>query len=141
MATRVRPTARPEPLRVWTKRPPFPAYGRQRASVEDLVGGEVGQRHLGGGDEPEPGRGLELVFREFGELRRAEHGLVAHQQRRARLAIAELARVEVQHELRQRPLELRELAVEHAEARAGELARPGEVPDPPPLADSDMVPG
>ena len=62
---------------------------------------------------------LELVVRELRQLRRAEHRLVAHQERRRHLRVAVLARVQVEHELPERPLQPGELALEHHEARAG----------------------
>ena len=86
-------------------------------------------------------RGLELILGEFRQLAGAEHGLVAHQDRRAYLAIAELARVDVEHELRQRPLESRERAVEHDEARAGELAGTAEIHQPEGFAQCRMILG
>jgi hypothetical protein len=60
----------------------------------------------------------ELILRKFRQLRRPEHRLVAHQQRRRDLRVAVLGRVEVEHELTQRPFQPRELPPQHHEPRA-----------------------
>ena len=54
--------------------------------------------------------GPELIILELRQLRRAEHHLVAHQDRRAHLGVAVLGRVQVEHELGERALEPREAA-------------------------------
>ena len=101
------------------------AHGQARL-IDDVVAHEIGERHFGGGDEPAPvdrplrsqlraiardsiesARSsmrveardrLELILGEFRQLRRAEHGVVAHEKRRVDLGIAVLARVQVEHE-------------------------------------------
>ena len=108
---------------------------RQLLLGEDLLAHEIGERHLGGRDhavagvldhladgiarlafescsddllERVAGEGPELVVLEFRQLRRAEHGLVAHQQRRVHFRVAVLVGVQVDHELAERPLQARE---------------------------------
>ena len=60
----------------------------------------------------------ELVVPDFWQLRRAEHGGVAHQQRRRDFLIAMLVGVQVEHELGERAFQPRQLALQHGEARA-----------------------
>ena len=152
-----------------------PEAGRQRGEAqgqfllaEDRLADEVGQRHLGGGDEPEflgtsarrillglvalcragpdglrgvqPLEDGELVVLELRQLRRAEHGRIAHQDRRRHLQIPVLLRVQVEHELAQRPLQPGELALQHHEARAGQLGRRLEIHQPGSLAELEMLP-
>src|SRR6185437_13686098 len=114
---------------------------RQIGLLDDLVGDEIGERHFRRRNEPEALRRLEHVFSRFRQLPGTEDRLVAHQQRRAYLAVAEFARVQVEHELRERSLEPRQSAVEHDEARAGELPGAIEVHEPQRLAEGDMVLG
>ena len=52
---------------------------RQRLGIEDLVGDQIGQRHLGGRDQPMAGGGAELVLGELRQLAGAEQHMVAHQ--------------------------------------------------------------
>ena len=76
---------------------------------------------------------------EFRQLRRAEHGLVAHEERRVDLGVAVLGRVQVEHELRQRPLQPRQRALQHNEARAGEFRGGLEIHQAERLADLEML--
>ena len=112
---------------------------RQRRLVDDAVADEVCERHLGGGDQPVVVAGTELVVAEFRELRRAEHGVVPHQQRRVDLQIAVLARVQVEHVLAERPMEASQRPLEHDEARARQLRRRVEVHEAQTLADLEML--
>ena len=68
------------------------AHG-QLALVDDLARDEVRERHLGRRDEPVAVGGAEEVVGELRQVAGAERGLVAHEHRRARLGVAELARV------------------------------------------------
>ena len=52
---------------------------RQRLLVEDLVAHQVGERHLGGRDQPAAVVGVEQVLGELRQLAGAVGGLVAHQ--------------------------------------------------------------
>ncbi len=114
----------------------------QLALVDDRVGDEAGERHLGGRDEAEVEfLDLEEVVAELGQVARAVERLVAHQERRAHLEIAELARMEVEHELGKRALEPRERSLEHAEAGTRELGRGGEIHEPERLAELPMLLG
>ena len=72
---------------------------------------QVGQRHLGGGDQPAAVGGVEQVLGELRQLAGAEHRLVAHQQRRRDLGVAVLLGLDVEHELAERPLQPRQLAL------------------------------
>src|SRR5579885_664179 len=112
---------------------------RQLLLLEDLVGHQIGERHLRRRNEPEAGRSAEQVLGELGQAARAVDGLAADQYRRRDLGVAELARVSVDHELRKRALEPRELPAQHHEARARDLARAGEVHEADPLADLSVI--
>lgn len=68
-------------------------------------------------------RGEEQVFLEFRKLIGAKQRLVAHQKRHDMLGIAVFFGMQVQHELAERPLQPRQLAFQHGEARAGNLGR------------------
>ena len=101
---------------------------------------DVGERHLGGGDEEVVGvRGVEHVRFELGELAGAGHGDPVHQERRQDLLVAVLPGLKVQHETDQRPLQQRALAPVEGKARAGDLGAPGEVEDPQRLADLPVI--
>ena len=72
-----------------------------------------------------PARDADATKRSSRELRHlagAVHRLVAHQQRRLHLGVAVLGRVQVEHELAERALEPRELALQHGEAAPDSLA-------------------
>ena len=110
---------------------------RQFFFIDDGFADEVGQRDFGGGNEAETlglqsfvGRrkqfaldGPELVILEFRQLARAEHHVVAHQQRRIDLGIAMLVGVEVEHELPDRALQPRQPLLQHDKARAAQFRR------------------
>ena len=81
----------------------------------------------------------ELIFGKFRQLRGAEHGVVAHEKRRVDLGIAVLARVQVEHELSQRPFEPRQRSFQDDEPRAGELRRGLEIHQPERLAELEML--
>ena len=81
----------------------------------------------------------ELIVQELRQLRRAEHGVVAHQHRRLDLGIAVLHRVQVQHELLERARQPRERPLQHDEARARELRRRLEIHQAERLADLEML--
>ena len=64
---------------------------RQLGAVDDLVAVEVGDRHLGGGDEPEVLLGVAIeVLAELGEVAGADQALAAHHVRRVDLDVAVL---------------------------------------------------
>ena len=138
------------------------------SSDENLLAHEIGERHLRrrnhavagvldhladgiarlafercGDDllERVAGEGPELVVLEFRQLRRAEHGVVANEQRRVHFRVAVLVRVQVDHELTERALQPREAAFEHHEARARELRRRLEIHEPQSLAELEMLLG
>ena len=87
--------------------------------IEDLLAHHVGQRHFRRRDQPASVRRAEQVLGEFRQLAGAEHGVVAHEQRRRHLRIAVFAGVQVEHELPERPFQPRQLPGEHGEAGAG----------------------
>ena len=62
--------------------------------------------------------GPELVVAELRQLRRAEHRLVAHEDRWRHLGVAVLAGVEIEHELAERTFEPGQLPLQHHEAGA-----------------------
>ena len=92
------------------------------ALVEDLAGDEVGQRHLGGRDQPPAVGGAVAVLGELRQLAGAEHGLVADEDRGPDLGEAVLLDVGVEHELGERPVQADHRALHHHEAGAGEPA-------------------
>ena len=66
----------------------------------------------------------ELIICKFRQLRRAEHRLVAHQQRRRDFGVVvRLAGVHIEHELPERAFEPRQAFLQNNKARAGELGR------------------
>ena len=124
---------------------------RQRLGRQDLAAHGVRQRDLGRRDEVEPlGRGRivrvdaallhrEHVGFEFRQLRRADQRLGVDDVGRVALGVAVLARLRVEHELRERAVQPREPAAQEREARAGELGRRGEVEQPEAFADVGVV--
>ena len=69
----------------------------------------------------------EHVGLELGQLRGADQRLRVDDVRRVALGVAVLARLHVEHELRERAVQAREVAAQEREARAGELRRRREV--------------
>ena len=100
---------------------------RQLGLVEDLAGDEVGERDLGGRDQPPAVGGPVAVLGELRQLAGAEHRLVAHQHRGPDLGQAVLLDVGVEHELGERAVQADHRALHHHEAGAGEPARGLEV--------------
>src|SRR5439155_24111762 len=96
--------------------------------VQDVSAGERGQRDRGSGNEIERAvlvrlARLEEPLRELRELAGPEHGLRAHEMRQPELRVSVLARVQVEHELSERALEVRQRPPEDGEARLGDLGR------------------
>ena len=60
----------------------------------------------------------ELVLLKFGQLTGSEHRVVAHENGRRDFRIAKFAGVQIEHELRQRPLEACETIFEYDKTRA-----------------------
>ena len=116
------------------------AHG-QGLLVENFLAHQIGQRHLGGGDQPEVLARAKLVVAELRELRGAIHGVVAHQHRRVHLFITVVLGVQVQHELAQRPLQPRQRPAQDHEARTRHFCRPLEIHQAQRLADLEMLPG
>ena len=100
------------------------------APLQDFVAVEVGERHLGRGDEREPvALDAVVLVLELGELPGAGHAVVVDDEGAEDLGVAVLLRVEVQHEVDDGPLHPRREPHVHVEARAGELHAPLEVED------------
>src|SRR4029079_852350 len=96
----------------------------------DLVAIKVGDRYLGGRDEPEVlDRVAIKVVAELRQVARPDQALAADHVRRVDLDVAVLARVEVEHQRDERPLQPRTPARQHVEARAGDLHAALEVDD------------
>ena len=93
---------------------------RQIGRGEDPLAHDVGEADLAGRDQPAAVGGAEQVLGKFGELTRAEHRLVAHQQRRDHFFIAVVAGEDVQPELAERTGKLRHVRAHQREARAGQ---------------------
>ena len=92
---------------------------RQFFFLDDGFADEVGQRHFGGGDEPQSLPRAKHVFGGLRQVTRAIGGLFAHQQRRIDLGVTVLVGVEIEHELPDRALEPRQAFFQHDKARAG----------------------
>ena len=74
--------------------------------VQHLTGVNVGQGHLGGGDEVVvPGGHLEEVFLELGQLAGALHGGAVDHERRHDFGMAEFARLGIKIKVVQRALQ------------------------------------
>ena len=87
---------------------------RQLRGVQDLVGVQVRDRDLGGRNQVQRARvvriaalGLEQIFFELRQLARAAQRFGFDQVRRIHLGVAVLARVQIEHERRERSLEAR----------------------------------
>ncbi len=125
---------------------------RQRIGGDDFIAHDIGQRDFGGRDQVQRrmfGAGLgvlaallhrEQVFLELRQLPGAAQRIGVDDIRRVALGIAVLAGVRIQHELRQRPMQARDTALHHGEARTGQLGRNVEF-QPQRGADIDMVLG
>ena len=99
----------------------------QRRLLHDLACDDIGERHLGGGDQPPAVRGLVAVFAEFRQLPGAEHRVVADEDGGIDLGQAVLKCMNIQHELRQRAVDTGDGAAEQDEAGAGEFCRRFEI--------------
>ena len=96
---------------------------RQLLGGDHLLAMKRGDRHLGGGGEPEVVFGAAEAF--LGELRqlaRAGEAGGVHQDRRQHLAVA-LAAMQIQHEVDQGPLQPGSLAQQGHEAALGDAHR------------------
>ena len=92
---------------------------------------QVGQRHLRRRHEiqiPVAGNLEEIGF-EFRQVAGAQQGGAVDEERRLDLAIPMLARVQIEHEVDQRPREPRAGAAQHRKPRAGDARGPLEVDD------------
>jgi hypothetical protein len=116
------------------------AHGQVRG-FEDLVAVQVRDRYLRRGDEPQviPLRLVRLVG-ELGELPGAGEGLPRHQVGNAQLFVAVLARVHVEEEVDERPLEAGSGAPEHRKARAADEGAPGKIEHPERLTQLPVSP-
>ena len=113
-------------------------FDRQAIPVQDLVPVQVGDGHLGGGDqEIVRARHLEGVLLKLGQLARAGHGGPVHHIGREDLRIAVLG-VGVQVIADDGPLQPAAQAPVHGEPGAGDFAGPGEIEDVQALADVPM---
>src|SRR5215472_3175604 len=95
--------------------------------LDDLLGDQVGERHLRRRDEPQPRGGTKQVVGKFRQAAGAVDRVVADQEWRRYLGVTELPRMGFDHELPDRALEPRELSAQDDEARARELAGAGEI--------------
>src|SRR4051812_44830154 len=95
---------------------------RQLAAVEDLAAMQVRQRHFGRGNEIQIpiAADLEQVLLELRELAGTLQRLAVGEKRRLDLAIAMLARVQIEHEVDQRARQPCAGAAQYGEARARE---------------------
>ena len=102
---------------------------RQLVGRQDLVAGQRGERHLGGGDGPQVVP-LEVVgvVDELGQVTGADHGVGEHQRRRPHLLVE--VGVAIERQLAQRPHEAGPQPAVHHEHRARHLHGPLDVEDP-----------
>ena len=107
---------------------------------EDAPAREIGQRNLGGRDQPVSVLGAEQIAGELGQLARAVGRGIAHQARGFGLAVAELLRLDVEHEVGEGPFETRQTALEDDEARARDAHRGLEIHHAERRAQVDVVP-
>src|SRR3990170_236530 len=115
-------------------------FQREPLSRQDLVADDVGHRHLRGRDEEVVGPSHpEEIFLELGQLPRAEKGRGVGQEGRQHLQVPVLPRVDVQHEVDERPLEKRTGPQAQAETGPGDLRRPLEIEDLQVGADVDVI--
>ena len=101
---------------------------RQLSQREDFLAMKIRHRHFRRGREEH----LVLfqpvhVFLKLRQLRRPDHAIAPHQKRRTHFQVTVLARVQVEHELNQRPLQFRPRADKTDEPRAAQLRRALEV--------------
>ena len=76
---------------------------RQRRLVQDFSRRQVGQRYFRRRNQPVIRGGPEQVFGEFGQLSGAIGGVVADQQGRIHLGVAEFIRMQIEHQGSQGP--------------------------------------
>ncbi len=82
-----------------------------------------------------------LIVHEFRQLRRAEHGGVAHHQRRADLGVAMRAGMQIEHELPERAFHARQPLLQHHKTRAGQFGGQLEIHHAERLAQFEMLLG
>jgi hypothetical protein len=107
--------------------------------LQQLPGGQAGERHLRRRDEPAVVGGAEEVLAELRQLTGPVERLAAHKVGRNDLLIAVLFRVQVDHELRQRPVQARQGALQDREARARHAACRLELKAAKGLAELEML--
>ncbi len=110
---------------------------------DDLLAHEVGHRHLGGRNQIEARcspRMREQILLELRQLPGADQRVRVHQVRRIDLGVAVLAGVQVEHELRERAMQVRDLCRACTTKRAPEM-RPAASKSSPPqvLAELDVI--
>src|SRR6185437_10554603 len=90
----------------------------QAAAVEDLAAMQVGQRHFSGRNQIQIPltRDLEEILLELRQIAGPAQRLAVDEKRRLDLAISVLARVEVEHEVDERPRQARARSAQHGEA-------------------------
>src|SRR5579883_576454 len=112
----------------------------QRGGVEHGIGEQIGQRHLGGGNQPQVRVfTLEEVGGELRQLAGPAHGLGVDERGRKDLGVAVATGVEIEHEVGEGALEAGAGAAIDGEARAGDLGRGGEVEHAQALAQFDVI--
>ena len=112
----------------------------QEAAVHDLLAVQVRERHFRRRDEVEVPltRDLEEVLLELGQVSRPEQRRRVHQERRVHLDVAVFPRVQVEHEVDERPRHARAGAEHDREAGARHLRRPLEVDNAEAHAEIDV---
>ena len=99
--------------------------------IDDLITHEVSQRHFSGWDQRVVAAvcflvqrtGMEQIAGKFRQLARTVQRIVVDQIRHVGFAVAMLLGVQIQHELRQRAVQMGNLAFHHHKTRAGQLNR------------------
>ena len=115
---------------------------RQRVQLDDFVAHDVRHRHLGGRQQVGflvAARHQEKVLLEFRQLAGTKGRRAVDDVRCVDFGVAVLARVGLEHELRERAVQPSHFPLHQDEAAAGNLGGGGEIQPAQPLADVDVV--
>ncbi len=106
---------------------------RQAGLIEHLIAIQIRDRHFRRRNQPQillSMRHAKRISRKLRQLPRAVHRIGIHQVGRKNFGVSVLARMQIEHEVRERPLELRAQIPVHRKARPGQLHGAFQVEDP-----------
>ena len=89
---------------------------RQCLGIQNSIAHAIGQRHFRGGDQIAfvfAQLGRKQILLKLGQLPGAAHGIGIHNDRHIGFFVAVRAGMQVQHELRQRTMQTRQLPAQH----------------------------